>query len=65
LTSSVNNTNPVASAPTWFGSRWFSIAASASASDTAPRMPPHSITSLYLLSTGSAIPVRLSIGIRP
>ncbi len=43
----------------------FSVAASASASDTAPRIPPHNMKSLYLASIGCAMRARLSTGISP
>ena len=69
LTNRVNKTKAVTSMPMKsrvFGSiSAFSMIASASANDTAPRRPPQNITVLYSMLTFCSMPIRLSSGISP
>ena len=69
LTNRVNSTKPVVSTATKWrtcgGSAAFSVTASASASETAPRSPPHQITTLKEVLKCEAMRNRLKVGNSP
>ncbi len=69
LTNRVNSTKPVVSTATKWrtcgGNAAFSVTASASASETAPRSPPHQMTTLKEPLKREAMRSRLRVGSNP